>query len=134
MANGALPISGPTPATNVSATNVFAMVAGSRESAALIALIALTAPMSAQRGFHGGADRRCQPSPPRARMLRRVDQVLPNFQRTMRQGPRLGVGGERVFVRITRRIGFVVADDERGIAPQLGEQRLGQGRIVVPQD
>src|SRR3981081_1667663 len=133
MANLALPIGWRAPATNVSAANVFATAAGSRESVALTALTALTPLTAAQGGGYSGADRRCQPSSPRARSLRRIDQVLAHFQRAMRQRPRLGVGGERVFVRITRRIGLVVADDKRRIAPQFGEQRLGQARIVIPE-
>ena len=130
MANRALPIGRPAPATNVSAPNVFATAAGTREG---LAETALTPPTSAQCGGYGGADRRCQPSPPRARSLRRVDQVLPHFQRAMGQRPRLGVGGERIFVRLARRIGFVAAHHQRSIWPQFVKQRLGQALIVVPQ-
>jgi hypothetical protein len=133
MANLALPIGWRAQATNVSAANVFATAAGSRESVALTALTALTPLRSAQGGGYSGADRRCQPSSPRACSLRPIDQVLTHFQRAMRQGPRLGVGGERVFVRVTRRIGLVVAHHQRRIAAQFGEQRLGQARIVVPE-
>src|SRR5258708_16713257 len=116
MANRALPIGRRAPATNVSATNVFATAAEgrarNRKGVAEPALIALTPPMSAQRDSQSGADRRRQPPSPVARTGRRVDQILAHFQRAMRQRPRLGMGGERVFVRITRRIGLVVADDQ----------------------
>jgi hypothetical protein len=64
MANRALPIGRPAPATNVSASNVFATAAGTREG---LAETALTPSTSAQCGGYGGADRRCQPSPPGAR-------------------------------------------------------------------
>src|SRR6267142_248256 len=79
-------IGSPVPATNVSATNVWATPAGIGTALAEIALIP---PTSAQGGRHGGADRRCQPFPPSARRLGRVDQVLPHFQRAVRQGARL---------------------------------------------
>src|SRR3982074_2256447 len=122
MANLALPWGGRPPATTFAAAIVSAAAAGSRESVALTALTALTPLTAAQGGGYSGADRRCQPSSPRARSLRRIDQVLAHFQRAMRQRPRLGVGGERVFVRITRRIGLVVADDKRRIRATSGRQ------------
>src|SRR5580692_3044731 len=125
MANRALPIGRRAPATSVSATNVFATAAEGRarkrKGVAETALIALTPLMSAQRDSQSGTDRRRQPPSPVARTGRPVDQILPHFQRAMRQPSRLGVGGERVFVRLTRRIGLVVADDERGIPPQFCE-------------
>src|SRR5260370_39887868 len=100
---------------------------------AVLAAPAPALPTSGQCGY-GGANRRRQPAAPGARAVGRVDQVLAHLQRAVRQRPRLGVGGGRVFVRLPRRIGFVVADDERRIAPQFGEQRLGQERIVGPPD
>ena len=81
----------------------------------------------------GGAYGRRQPVAPGARGVRRVDQVLAHFEGAMGELAGPGMGIERVFVRRARRIGLVVADHQRGIAPQLGEQRLGQARIVVPQ-
>src|SRR6266568_1887066 len=106
MANRALSISGPIPVTNVSATNVLATGAGNRKRVTETAKTALTPPTSAQCGGQGSTDRQRQPSPPLPRTGRRSDQVLAHFQRAMRQGARLGVGGERVFVRVTRRIGL----------------------------
>src|SRR6266851_1957543 len=90
---------------------------------AVLAAPAPALPTSDQCGY-GGANRRRQPAAPGARAVGRVDQVLAHFQRAMRQRPQLGMGGERVFVRLARRIGFVVADNQGGIAPQFGEQRL----------
>src|SRR6266540_4185567 len=88
---------------------------------------------SGQRLGHGGAYGRRQPAAPGARGVGRRDEILAHFQRAMRQlaGPRMGI--ERVFIRGTRRVRLVVADHQLGIAAQLGQQRLGQARIVVPQ-
>src|SRR6476660_489036 len=106
LANHPVHISGPAPATNVSATSVLATAAGIGKALAetaetpptsspqrfseaagigsALAETAETPPASAQGGGHGGADRRCQPFPPRARRVGRVDQVLPHLQRAMR--------------------------------------------------
>src|SRR5258708_14946172 len=67
-------------------------------------------PTSGQCGY-GGANRRRQPAAPGARAVGRVDQGLAHLQRAVRQRPRLGVRGERVFVRLTRHKGLVSPDD-----------------------
>src|SRR5439155_6248684 len=81
------------------------------------------------RGERGGKGVR-----PLRRPGRRVDEVLADLHRGVRQPGRLGVGADRIAGGLARRIRLVVADDAARVGGgKLGDERDRHARVLVPQ-